>query len=84
MTSPGPSVFVNNVSAASVEFKAFFWAADISTVATLKSLVLTDIYELLNKEGIAMPSPQKDFYLHFPEGDIVLKTDKKGENDEGR
>jgi len=76
MDNPGPSVFVNNVSPASVEFKAFFWAADISTVSQLKSLVLADIYDLLNKEKIEMPSSQKDFYLHFPDGD-QLKIEKK-------
>jgi potassium efflux system protein len=76
MTNPGPSVFVNNVSAASVEFKAFFWAADINTMASLKSRVLSDIYAELNKQEIEMPSSQKDFYLHFPDGEPALRIDK--------
>jgi small-conductance mechanosensitive channel len=77
MTSPGPSVFVNNVSASSVEFKVFFWAADINKVSELKSGVLVDIYNELKKEQIEMPSGQKDYYLHFPEGEPVLSIDKK-------
>jgi small-conductance mechanosensitive channel len=56
MESPGPSVFVNNVSASSVEFKVSFWAADISKVSELKSAILADIYKELERENIEMPS----------------------------
>jgi potassium-dependent mechanosensitive channel len=80
MTTPSPSVFLNNVSENSVDFKVFFWAADISKTTELKSLILTDIYEAIKKEGIEMPSPQKDFYLHFPDGDPALNLNKT-END---
>jgi len=77
MTSPAPSVFVNNVSANAVEFKAFFWAADITKVSELKSRILADIFAEFKKQGIEMPSPQKDFYLHFPDKNAVVKIDKK-------
>jgi potassium efflux system protein len=56
MESPGPSVFVNNVSASSIEFKVSFWAADISKVSELKSAILADIYKELERENIEMPS----------------------------
>jgi len=72
MTSPGPSVFINNVTDSAIEFKAFFWAADINATAELKSRVLADIYHAFKTEGIHMPSTQKDFYLHFPEGVPVI------------
>jgi len=75
MADPAPAVHVNNVSISAVEFKVLFWAADISTVAGLKSRVFTDIYAELDKEQIEMPSTQKDLYLHFPDGEPVLKTD---------
>jgi small-conductance mechanosensitive channel len=77
MTSPSPSVFINNVSASSVEYKIFFWAADISNVSTIKSSVLADIYKELKNQEIAMPSGQKDYYLHFPDGAPVLSADAK-------
>jgi small-conductance mechanosensitive channel len=77
MTSPSPSVFINNVSASSVEYKIFFWAADISNVSTIKSSVLADIYKELKNQEIAMPSGQKDYYLHFPDGGPVLSADAK-------
>jgi small-conductance mechanosensitive channel len=82
MASPGPSVFVNNVSASSIEFKVFFWAADINNVAELKSVVLADIYKQLNEENIEMPSGQKDYYLHFPEGEPVLSIVKESKDAE--
>ena len=68
MTTPGPSVFLNNVSASAVEFKLFFWAADIGTVSELKSRVLADIFDAFRNENIEIPSTQKDLYLHFPDG----------------
>jgi potassium efflux system protein len=77
MTRPGPSVFINNVSETAVEFKAFFWAADISKASELKSLILADIYQAFRNEDIAMPSPQKDFYLHFPDGAPMLNPEEK-------
>jgi small-conductance mechanosensitive channel len=77
MTAPAPSVFINNVSAASVEYKVFFWAADISKVAEIKSGVLADIHNELREKEIAMPSGQKDYYLHFPDGAPVLSADAK-------
>jgi small-conductance mechanosensitive channel len=55
MTSPAPSVFVNNVGVSSVEFKVFFWAADINKVSELKSVILADIYKELKKESVEMP-----------------------------
>jgi len=56
MDSPGPAVFVNNITDKAVEFRASFWAADISNAAELRSRILADIYEMFNKNGIKMPS----------------------------
>ena len=68
MSKPAPAVFINNITESAVEFKVLFWEADISTTGELKSKILTEIYELLSKEGVRLPSTQKDLYLHFPEG----------------
>lgn len=80
MTTPGPSVYLNNVSESTVEFKLFFWAADISTVSELKSRVLADIFDMFRREEIAIPSTQKDLYLHFPDGAPAMLQTKKEEN----
>ena len=68
MDLPGASVFVHNVTENHVEFRVFFWAADINNFLTLKSTVLSDIYVAFQKEGIALPSGVKEVNLHFPEG----------------
>lgn len=68
MTNPGPAVFVNDMNENAVEFKVLFWEADISTTGTLKSKILTEMYEAIRKEGVQLPSTQKDIYVHFPDG----------------
>ena len=81
METPGPAVFVNSVTPGAVEFKIFFWAADITKVSALKSIILADIHTKLLEENIAMPAPQKDFYLHFPDGEQMLKLKEDAEPD---
>ncbi len=76
MTSKS-SVYVNNVSEAAVEFKLFFWADDIANTAELKSRVLADIYTAFLREKIELPAPQKDFFLHFPDGEPALNLVQK-------
>ena len=56
MENPEPSVYVNNITDKSVDFRILFWAADLSTSNTLRSRVLSDIYEAFNKEGITIPA----------------------------
>jgi small-conductance mechanosensitive channel len=56
MGTPGPSVFVNNVTDKFVEFRASFWAADISNAPELRSRILAAIYETFAKESINLPA----------------------------
>lgn len=56
MNTPGPSVFVNNITDKAIEFRASFWAADISNAPELRSRILVEIYEMLEKNGIKMPA----------------------------
>jgi len=55
MTSPEPSVFLNGITDKAVEFRVFFWAADIAEYLELRSRILADIYDRFNKEGIKLP-----------------------------
>jgi len=80
MSSPAPAVFLNNISESAVEFKILFWEADISTTGELKSRILTEIYQAMAKEGIDLPSTQKDLYLHFPDGAPVFQSSNAGED----
>jgi potassium efflux system protein len=56
MTNPVPSVFVNNITDKSVDFRILVWTADLSTSNTVKSHILADIYNIFNKEDIKTPA----------------------------
>ncbi|SHM08877.1 mechanosensitive ion channel family protein [Mucilaginibacter sp. OK098] len=77
MSIPGPSVFLHTLSESAVEFRIFFWAADISTTLELKSRILADIHQAFINGEIAIPSTKKDLYLHFPDGEPLLKQETK-------
>ena len=71
MTDPAPSVFLHNLSASSVDFRMFFWAADISTWLELKSRVLNDINKKFKEEGIEIPSTTQDINVHLLDQPVV-------------
>ena len=94
MTDPAPSVFLHNLNDSSVDFRMFFWAADINTWLELKSRVLADIYKKFEQEGIEIPFPTRDINFHLKDEHIAINRfepesteDKgpiipnKGEND---
>jgi len=84
MTSPPPSVFLHNLNESSVDFRMFFWAADISTWLELKSRVLADIYTTFSKEGIEIPFPTQDLHLHMDDQHIIVdskETTAEGEKE---
>ena len=55
MTEPEPAVFLSDITDKAVNFKVFFWAADIADFFELRSRALGDIYESFIKEGIQLP-----------------------------
>jgi len=94
MDTPSPSVFLHNLNESSVDFRMFFWAADISTWLELKSRVLADIYNKFAAEGIEIPFPTQDINFHLKDEHIAIQSHKteqiepkgkikpaKGEND---
>ncbi|MGZ3836268.1 MAG: mechanosensitive ion channel family protein [Mucilaginibacter sp.] len=56
MTNPEPTIFINNITEKSVDFRIFCWAADLTNFHELKSRILIDIYNVFNKEGIQVPA----------------------------
>jgi small-conductance mechanosensitive channel len=81
MPQPAPSVFLHSLSESSVDFRLFFWAADISTWLSLKSRVLADIYEAFAKEGIDIPFRQQDVRVIWPKGLPPIKIEAPGINE---
>jgi potassium efflux system protein len=74
MSTPPPSVFLHNLNESSVDFRLFFWAADINNWLELKSRVLEDIYNTFAQEGISIPFHTQDLYLHLDDQQILAKS----------
>ena len=55
MAAPAPAVFIYNFSDTAIEFRIWFWAAEITSWLSLKSSVMRDIYIELAKENIVIP-----------------------------
>ncbi len=55
MNSPEPSIFLNNFADTAIEFRAWFWAAEITRYLSLRSSVMREIYTEFAKEGIQIP-----------------------------
>ena len=73
MSTPAPSVLLQNLSESSIEFKVSFWADEIGNWERLKSDVLADIYATLRKEGIGLPYTPKEISIHLAD----KKSDEK-------
>jgi potassium efflux system protein len=85
MSDPAPSVFLHNLNESSVDFRMFFWAADIATWLELKSRVLTDIYVKFAEEGIEIPFPTRDINFHLKDEHIPInKFEKEGAEEKGK
>ena len=82
MPDPAPSVFLHNLNESSVDFRMFFWAADISTWLELKSRVLTAIYVKFAEEGIELPFPTRDINLHLKDEHISINRFEKEDAEE--
>jgi len=71
-----PMVHLHNFSESSVDFKLLFWsAASIDKAMTLKSSVMSEVYNEFAKEGIEIPHPKRDIKVFFPGGTNVETND---------
>ncbi|MHB8206916.1 mechanosensitive ion channel family protein [Mucilaginibacter sp.] len=82
MSDPAPSVFLHNLNESSVDFRMFFWAADIATWLELKSRVLTDVYVKFAEEGIEIPFPTRDINFHLKDEHVSINRFEKVEADD--
>jgi small-conductance mechanosensitive channel len=58
--TPDPVVVFRRFGENSIDFSALFWAADADHVVGLTSEVGIALWEALDREGIAIPFPQRD------------------------
>ena len=81
LISPAPSVTVNELGENSVNLIARIWAP-ISEWATLKTELIWAIKKTLEENGIEMPFPQQDVYLHTVTEKNKIPKDLKQSQDE--
>ncbi len=63
LAEPGPKVFFSNLGDNSIDFELRVWVEDPDRVVSLRSEMVTDIYDSLNEAGIELPFPQRDVHL---------------------
>ncbi|NDV22142.1 mechanosensitive ion channel family protein [Desulfovibrio sp. JC022] len=67
ISNPEPRVRFRRFGESSLEFELLCWAARPHDRGRLIHTLSRDIYKRFNKEGIVMPFPQQDVYLHKAE-----------------
>ncbi len=87
MVNPAPMVLMHDLSNSSVDFRVLFWTFDFSNWLNVKSEVLAIIYQQLRENGIEIPFPKRDIFVHFPDGQQPkvkeLEKPPKEEEEEG-
>lgn len=76
LTIPAPFIQVSEFADNSVNFKVYFWVADLDNAGGLLSDVLAYIYAAFNKAGIELPYPQRDLHLRSVDESLLKKWDK--------
>ena len=57
LETPPPAVLVQNFAASSIEISIYFWVADLFKAPAIKSKVMIDVFDTLNKNKIQIPFP---------------------------
>ncbi|MBO9658537.1 MAG: mechanosensitive ion channel [Chitinophagaceae bacterium] len=61
---PGPAVLFEQFGGSSIDGKVLFWARDYREAASAKSDLLLAINTSFEKNGIKIPFPQQEVYIH--------------------
>jgi small-conductance mechanosensitive channel len=80
---PAPLILLDGFGDSSVDFRVLCWVSDIDNWLTIKSILMSDIFEEFYKQGVKIPFPQRDLHIHFDDKEKVKeiiekpKTEKK-------
>jgi potassium efflux system protein len=78
---PAPLILLDNFGDSSVNFRVLCWVADIDNWLTIKSILMSEIFEEFYKQGIKIPFPQRDLHIHFSEEEKIINIIKKTKKD---
>lgn len=73
---PEPSILTHDLSDSSVVFRILFWVRETSSWLQIRSEVIAQIYNQLRAQGVEIPYPKRDVYLHMTEGKKGASTEK--------
>lgn len=64
--NPGPMVQFEQFNSSSIDLRIYFWAKHIGDTSATRSDLIIAIVAAFKANGIAIPFPQQDVYLHHP------------------
>lgn len=80
MQNPSPLILLEAFGDNSVNFRILCWVADIDNWLTIKSVLMSNIFEEFYKQGVKIPFPQRDLHVYMKdknEEDTAPKSVKK-------
>lgn len=76
LSIPAPIVQLSDFGNNAINFKVYFWIADLDFAGTQQSDALAFIYDALNKAGIEIPYPQRDLHIKSVNESLLNKLNK--------
>ncbi len=67
MSFPAPLILLNDFGDSAVNFRILCWVSDIDDWLTVKSVLMSEIYEEFYKQDIKIPFPQRDVNVYLKE-----------------
>ncbi|MDR0184189.1 mechanosensitive ion channel family protein [Lysobacter arvi] len=86
VTNPEPVVLFLGFGASALNFGVRAWTYDYDNSATIRSDLVTRIYDALNQAGIELPFPQQDIHLRSVSAearDVLLRRGGNGGDNDG-
>ena len=77
MKEPEPLILLHDFAESAITFNLLCWVADIDDWLTIKSVLMSQIYEAFYKQNIKIPFPQTDVNVYLKEDFVKDKLPAK-------
>ena len=78
---PAPLILLDSFGDSSVNFRILCWVSDIDNWLTIKSVLMSTVFEEFYKQDIKIPFPQRDLHIHFDDEKKISKVINKAKTD---
>jgi potassium-dependent mechanosensitive channel len=65
LTDPGPSVLFDEMQDGTIKLSLFAFVGDLDDLGRTRNEIFAEIHGELNRQSIAVPTPEKDVNIHF-------------------